>query len=252
MHIHIPFPALQLFTYHARDNARFDRSFQHRSAILNTHNDVSDRIWETSESRKACHPAVARQFSRCWILEYSRDLRLHRSTESIHPRMVHRTNSSISPSCSRCIFIILENRIGEMTCRAVPLYLRENDKEITMSSYVSCLIFAQNGWISFPFFPIFSLFQYFFLFSFFFSFHICFSFDKKDNAREHRIKNERTSIHHATTNVTMRSHRNGETSMCIRCMLLYDFTGSLFVHGSYVSALNRAVFRIFVLPVTKI
>lgn len=135
---------------------------------MNTHNDVSDRIWETSESRKACHPAVARQFSRCWILEYSRDLRLHRSTESIHPRMAHRTNSSISPSCSRCIFIILENRIGEMTCRAVPLYLRENDKEITMSSYVSCLIFAQNGWISFPFFPSFLSFSIFSFFLFFF------------------------------------------------------------------------------------
>lgn len=83
---YIPFSALQLFMYHARDNARFDRSFQHRSAILNTHNDVSDRIWETSIEKGVSSRRGPAIFS-LWILEYSRDLRLHRSTESIHPRM---------------------------------------------------------------------------------------------------------------------------------------------------------------------
>lgn len=75
-----------------------------------------------------------------------------------------------------------------MTCRAVPLYLGENNKEVTMRSYI-VLNFRSKWMDSFPF-SFFSLFQYFFFF-----FHICFSFDKKDNAREHRIKNERTSIH---------------------------------------------------------
>lgn len=53
-----------------------------------------------------------------------------------------------------------------MTCRAVPLYLGENNKEVTMRSYI-VLNFRSKWMDSFPF-SFFSLFQYFFFFSYMF------------------------------------------------------------------------------------
>lgn len=65
-----------------------------------------------------------------------------------------------------------------MTCRAVPLYLNENNKEITMRSYI--VLNFRSKWM-----------EYFFSLFFFFFFIYVFHVTKKDNTPD----NERTSIH---------------------------------------------------------
>lgn len=165
--------------------------------------------------KKNVSSIVARQFSPFY--RYLRDLTLHRLA-SLFVRESNRTRSSMFLLFEMYFYYLCSwERIENVP---LPFFVTAKTTKIkTTTSNTELDFFIHDRWITL----LLSLFSHTL---FFFSF----SYDKKEqcNRAPRWVTNGRAFTDDRCA--TSRSHRNRETSTCIRCMPLCDLTGSLFVH----------------------